>query len=194
MENINELEAKLKILNDQQALEIIQAQKNRGFTQIYQLGWERLREIIQKNPRAAMLYSFLAEHIDSNCGAVVCDQKFLADKLVVSVRTIQRWLDYLEDTGALVRIPVSGRICAYALNPHEVWKGYNTKKEYAAFVTKTLVNKDGAIQRRIQAMFRPDQEEPAEPAEPPGWKDPDTPDMFDEHEPEGTEGNETAYW
>ncbi|MBE3060499.1 helix-turn-helix domain-containing protein, partial [Klebsiella pneumoniae] len=40
-----------------------------------------------------------------------------------------------------------------ALDPHEVWKGYNTSKNYAAFVTKTLVNKDGDIQRRIMAMF-----------------------------------------
>ncbi|MCC7897478.1 helix-turn-helix domain-containing protein, partial [Escherichia coli] len=30
---------------------------------------------------------------------------------------------------------------------------YNTSKNYAAFVTKTLVNKDGDIQRRIMAMF-----------------------------------------
>ncbi|MBE3060167.1 helix-turn-helix domain-containing protein, partial [Klebsiella pneumoniae] len=31
--------------------------------------------------------------------------------------------------------------------------GYNTSKNYAAFVAKTLVNKDGDIQRRIMAMF-----------------------------------------
>ncbi|MBE3060169.1 helix-turn-helix domain-containing protein, partial [Klebsiella pneumoniae] len=37
--------------------------------------------------------------------------------------------------------------------PHEVWTGYNTSINYAAFVTKTLVNKDGDIQRRIMAMF-----------------------------------------
>ena len=41
----------------------------------------------------------------------------------------------------------------YALDPHEVWKGYNTSKDYSAFVTKTLVNKDGEIKRRIMAMF-----------------------------------------
>ena len=29
---------------------------------------------------------------------------------------------------ALVRIPVAGKVCAYALDPHEVWKGYNTTK------------------------------------------------------------------
>ena len=94
-----------------------------------------------------------AEHIDPTCGAVVCDQQFLANQMGVSTRTIRRWLDYLEEKGALVRIPVAGKVCAYALDPHEVWKGYNTSKDYSAFVTKTLVNKDGEIKRRIMAMF-----------------------------------------
>ena len=56
------------------------------------------------------LYSFFAEHIDPTCGAVVCDQQFLANQMGVSTRTIRRWLDYLEEKG------------------HEVWKGYNTSK------------------------------------------------------------------
>ncbi|MFK9620580.1 hypothetical protein ACJELY_25865, partial [Escherichia coli] len=34
-----------------------------------------------------------------------------------------------------------------------VWKGYNTTKNHSAFVTKTLVNKDGDNQRRIMAML-----------------------------------------
>lgn len=76
----------------------------------------------------------------------------------VSVRTIQRWLNLLEEHRALVRIPVAGRVCAYALDPHEVWKGYKTSKDYAAFVTKTLVNKDGEIQRRIMSMFSPEKQ------------------------------------
>ena len=111
---------------------------------------KRQKEIqeIDKN-----LYSFFAEHIDPTCGAVVCDQQFLANQMGVSTRTIRRWLDYLEEKGALVRIPVAGKVCAYALDPHEVWKGYNTSKDYSAFVTKTLVNKDGEIKRRIMAMF-----------------------------------------
>ena len=54
-----------------------------------------------------------------------------------------------EEKGALVRIPVAGKVCAYALDPHEVWKGYNTSKT----TQKTLVNKDGEIKRRIMAMF-----------------------------------------
>ena len=71
----------------------------------------------------------------------------------VSIRTIQRWLSFLESELAVIRIPVAGKVCAYALDPHEVWKGYNNNKEYAAFLTKTLVNKDGEIQRRIISMF-----------------------------------------
>ena len=47
------------------------------------------------------LYSFFAEHIDPTCGAVVCDQQFLANQMGVSTRTIRRWLDYLEEKGAL---------------------------------------------------------------------------------------------
>ena len=36
-------------------------------------------------------------------------QQFLANQMGVSTRTIRRWLDYLEEKGALVRIPVAGR-------------------------------------------------------------------------------------
>ncbi|WP_337194339.1 helix-turn-helix domain-containing protein [Pseudomonas aeruginosa] len=128
---------------------------NGPFPQVYQKGWERIRELSKDKQGvvAIPLYSFLAEHIDPSCGAVVADQQFLADKLGVSRSTIKRWLNYLESKNALVRIPVAGKVCAYALDPHEVWKGYNTTKNHAAFVTKTLVNKDGDIQRRIMAMF-----------------------------------------
>lgn len=133
--------------------------KNKGFTQIYPKGWERIREILKKNPQAACLYSFFAEHIDPTCGAVVADQQFLANQMKVSIRTIQRWLSFLEEESALVRIPVAGKVCAYALDPHEVWKGYNNGKEYAAFLTKTLINKDGEIQRRIISMFSPEEKE-----------------------------------
>ncbi|MBE3060849.1 HTH domain-containing protein, partial [Klebsiella pneumoniae] len=66
-------------------------------------------------------------------------QQFLADKLGVSRSTIKRWLNYLESKNALVRLPVAVKVCAYALAPHEVWTGYNTSTNFAAFVTNTLV-------------------------------------------------------
>jgi hypothetical protein len=141
---------------DQERLE---EQKNQNFTQVYPLGWKRLLELAKGNQGAFGLYTFLAQHIDGSCGAVVADQAFLAQEFNVTTRTIIRWLNYLEEERTLVRIPVAGKVCAYALNPHEVWKGYDNNKKNAAFLTRTLVNKDGDIKRRIMAMFSPDESE-----------------------------------
>ena len=154
----NQVQRRQKEINlerEKEALERRESQKNSRFTQVSPKGWERIRELSKdkQGVAAISLYSFLAEHIDPQCGAVVAEQQFLADQLNVSRSTIKRWLSYLESKNALVKIPVAGNVCAYALDPHEVWKGYNNTKEYAAFVSKTLVNKDGNIQRRIMAMF-----------------------------------------
>lgn len=145
-------------LNAQDKLNIEENRKNKGFTQVYPKGWKRAIELASKNPKAFQLYAFFAENIDPTCGAVLCDQQFLADQFKVSTRTVQRWLDFLEENNAVLRIPVAGRVCAYALDPHEVWKGYDTSKNYAAFITKTLVNKDGEIKRKIVSMFSKDKE------------------------------------
>ncbi|HIB9149141.1 helix-turn-helix domain-containing protein [Proteus mirabilis] len=162
-EQQRKIRAKELVKEEEQELrELEEARKNKGFTQVYSRGWRRVRELAKGNSAAAALYAFFAEHIDPTCGAVICDQQFLADQFEVTTRTIRRWLDYLEEEQAIVRIPVSGRVCAYALDPHEVWKGYNTSKAYAAFVTKTLVNKDGDIQRRIMSMFSPNNDKPEE--------------------------------
>lgn len=145
-----DLEAMRK--QDEENLE--DTKKNKGFTQIYPRGWKRVVELAKENPKAFELYAFFAENLDPSCGAVVCDQHFLAEQMNVSVRTVQRWLKFLETRDALIRIPVAGRVCAYALDPYEVWKGYDNSKEYAAFTTKTLVNKDGDIKRRIMSMHK----------------------------------------
>ena len=93
-----------------------------GSPRYHPKGWERVRAPHWQTRVAALrLYSFLAEHIDPSCGAVVADQQFLADKMGVNRSTIIRWLNYLESKNALVRIPVAGKVCAYALDPHEVW-------------------------------------------------------------------------
>ena len=132
-----------------------EAKKNSRFTQVSPKGWERVREFLTDKQRGsgATTLLILAEHIDPSCGAVVADQQFLADKMGVNRSTIIRWLNYLESKNALVRIPVAGKVCAYALDPHEVWKGYNTSKDYSAFVTKTLVNNDGDIKKNHVDVF-----------------------------------------
>lgn len=131
-----------------------EARKNSSFTQVYSPGWMKLREIISNNPQAAKLFTLLAEEIDASCGAVICSQDFLAKRLGVSVRTVQRYLDYLEVVeNVLVRIQMQGRVYAYALNPELVWRGYNTSKDYAAFVSKTLINKDDEINKRLKVLM-----------------------------------------
>ena len=57
------------------------------------------------------LYSFFAEHIDPTCGAVVCDQQFLANQMGVLPNN-SSLVRLFEEKGALVRIPVAGKVCA----------------------------------------------------------------------------------
>lgn len=127
--------------------------KNKGFTQVYPLGWRQISEIGQRSSGALKLYTFFAENLDPNCGAIVADQQFLADQLNVTDRTIRTYVSILENMGAVVKIPLAGRMFAYALDPEKVWTGFNTSKEYASFNSKTLVNKDGNIVKRLKLQF-----------------------------------------
>jgi hypothetical protein len=60
--------------NVRKALESMRKRKNPRFTQVSPKGWERVRELLtdKQGVAALRLYSFLAEHIDPSCGAVVC--------------------------------------------------------------------------------------------------------------------------
>ena len=65
--------------------------------------------LTNKGVAALRLYSFLAEHIDPSCGAVVADQQFLADKMGVNRSTIIRWLNYLESKTHWLGSPLQER-------------------------------------------------------------------------------------
>lgn len=135
------------------AAEIAQKRKNPpNFTQVTPAGWSMIVKIGKDAPSALPLFSFFAEHIDESCGAVVCDQKFLAERFGVGIRTVYNWIKQLENLGALLRIPV-GQTYAYALDPLQVWKGYNTSKDYAVFNTKTLTDRNGEINRKLRIMM-----------------------------------------
>ena len=63
----------------------------------------------------------------------------------------------------MVRIRVSGSVYAYALDPKEVWRAWDCQKEQAAFLTRTLVKKNGQnalVKRRLQMMLREQTGEP----------------------------------
>lgn len=142
-----------KAQDDKKNAEIAQKRKNPpNFTQVTGAGWSMIVQIAQVAPSALPLFTFFAEHIDPSCGAVICDQKFLADRFNVSVRTVQKWIKKLEELSALLKIPV-GTTYAYALDPLQVWKGYNTSRDYAVFNTKTLTDRNGEINRKLRIMM-----------------------------------------
>lgn len=129
---------------------------NKDFTQVYGKGWARIRQLINTNPTAAKVYTFLAEHITGTEGAVVVSQEVMAEALGMHVITIKRHTKALEDQGALVRIRIGTGIYAYALDPSEIWRSWDDKKALAAFTTKTLVRKadreNGTVQRKLKLM------------------------------------------
>ena len=92
-------------------LESMRKRKEPRFTQVSPKGWERVRELLtdKQGVAALRLYSFLAEHIDPSCGAVVADQQFLADKMGVNRSTIIRWLNYLESKTHWLGSPLQER-------------------------------------------------------------------------------------
>lgn len=130
---------------------------NREFVQVYPKGWKRLQSLLRTNPSAARVYAFIAEHIDGACGAVVVSQEVMAKELEVHERTIRRLTQQLETAGALVRIKVGTGVYAYALDPAEVWRSWDDKKDCAAFVTKTLVLKsdrgNNQVRRKLKVMM-----------------------------------------
>lgn len=52
--------------------------------------------------------------------SLLLEQQFLADKLNVQQEQRSLLLNHLEAKNSVVRIPVAGNVCAYALDPHEV--------------------------------------------------------------------------
>ncbi|EBZ8545466.1 firmicute plasmid replication protein RepL, partial [Salmonella enterica subsp. enterica serovar Muenchen] len=122
----NEKKRDHKTQDERKKREKKQAQLNPpDWAQVTRAGWRMLDNIAELAPRAFRLYTFFAQNIDKSCGAVVCDQKFLAAHFKVSIRTIQYWINDLESIGAILKIPV-GVYFAYALDPYQVWRGYNT--------------------------------------------------------------------
>jgi len=147
----------LQIQDEKKQQEFEKAKKNNDFTQVTPKGWRRIQSLIKENPALARLYAFLAEHIDGVTGTVVCSQDLLAEKLDVHVVTIRRQSQQLEKLGALVRIRVGSGVYAYALDPEEIWRSWANRKDNAAFVTRTLVDKrdshNQAVIKKLKTMY-----------------------------------------
>lgn len=151
----------------QATIDLEEERKNRGFVQVYPMGWKRLRWLMDVKPTAAQLYTFIAENMDPDGGALVASQEVLAEAVGVSEITIRRLTKWMEDNHVLVRVRVGSGVYAYALDPEEVWRAWNTEKDHAIFKTKTLVKKrdrhNAQVSRRIKTMIKERAGEPELP-------------------------------
>lgn len=132
---------------------------NTDFVQVYPKGWARMRELLRETKSQAplLLYTFIAEHIDPDGGVLVADQETICEAIGVSRTTLWRAITFLEEKNALLRIVVGGSVSAYALDPTEVWKSWDSAKESAVFSTRTMVRKSAQsdeIKRRMQLMMK----------------------------------------
>lgn len=154
---------------------------NLDFVQVYPKGWARIRSLLgeTKSRGPLLLYTFLAEHIDPDGGVLVADQQTICEAIGISRTSLWRATTFLEERGALLRLVVGGSVSAYALDPSEVWKSWDSAKERAVFTTRTMVRKSAQpdqIKRKMQLMLK---ERAGEP-ELPGLDDfdPETGEVF----------------
>lgn len=127
--------------------------ENKGFTQVYKEGWQRIQALIRSEPQAARVYAFFAQEMSPD-GTLVASRKTLSDTLGVSEKTISRHVKTLEDLGAIIVLKM-GNANVYCLNPDEVWKSFDNAKPYAAFNTKALVGKteNPYVKRRLATLL-----------------------------------------
>lgn len=157
----------------EEAARLEEERRNKGFTQVYDRGWERMREILTRSKSRVpmLLYSWLAQHIDRDGGVLVADQETICEELGCSRTTLWRACTFLEQEEALFRLQVGGSVYAYALDPREVWKSWDSTKKHAVFLSRTMVRKSAQsddIVRRMKIMMKqrgiPVQQEQDEPA------------------------------
>jgi len=163
---------------DEEIADAERRRMNDGFVQVYSKGWARMRELLKETKSQAplLLYTFIAEHIDADGGVVVADQETICRAIGVSRTTLWRAITFLEERNALLRIVVGGSVSAYALDPTEVWRSWDSAKERAVFRTKTVVRTSAQsddVKRRMTVMMREKAGEPELPLDGPEH-DPET--------------------
>lgn len=124
------------------------------WVQVTGKGFDKMRGISERSNGAIRLYMLLGQHITQNCGVVVASQAFLADELGISTRSIRRYVEILEEEKMLVKIPIQGRVYAYAFNPYLIWKGRHDRRGAAAFHSMTLANIDDTIKRSLKVLAK----------------------------------------
>jgi DNA-binding transcriptional ArsR family regulator len=111
---------------------------NTGFSQIYHDWWPIQRSIIDDNPTALKVFSWLIEKSDRR-NAVLASYVAMAKALGVNERTVRRAVSYLAEK-KLVVILKSGNTNIYVLNDRIVWKDTgDSKNKYSEFSAEIYI-------------------------------------------------------
>ena len=148
---------------DEDASREEQRTANRDFSQVYPKGWTRIRALLNESKSRAplLLYTFIAEHMDADGGALVVDQETLCEALGVSRTTLWRAITFLEERNALLRVNVGGSVSAYALTRPRSGKAGTAKRKRLFSARKLLFARAARTQvkRRMQLMLSEGQPE-----------------------------------
>ena len=125
---------------DEDASREEQRTANRDFSQVYPKGWTRIRALLNESKSRAplLLYTFIAEHMDADGGALVVDQETLCEALGVSRTTLWRAITFFEERNALLRVNVGGSVSAYALTRPRSGKAGTAKRKRLFSARKLL--------------------------------------------------------
>jgi DNA-binding transcriptional ArsR family regulator len=105
---------------------------NTGFSQIYHSWWRVQRILIDENPTALKIFSWLIEIADRR-NAVVVSYAAISKSVNLCERTIRKSISYLKKNH-LLTVLKSGNMNVYILNDRVVWKDTaNTKDKYSKF-------------------------------------------------------------
>jgi DNA-binding Lrp family transcriptional regulator len=107
---------------------------------------------------------------------VVADQETICEAIGVSRTTLWRAITFLEERNAILRIVVGGSVSAYALDPSEIWRSWDSAKERSVFRTRTVVRtsaQSDQVKRRMMVMMKERAGEPELPLDEPNH-DPET--------------------
>ena len=111
---------------------------NVGFTQIYHAWWKIQRDLIDANPTALKVFTWLIETADKR-NALVVSYPAMAIAIGRDKRTIMRAIDYLKKH-KLVTILKSGNMNCYHLNSQIVWKDTaDLKDKYSKFKAEVFI-------------------------------------------------------
>ena len=111
--------------------------KNKDFIQLYRKCLAEVGELVLQQPKAAVVFFFLAKHMDGR-NAIVVSLQMIADHTNMSRQTVAKQIDYLTTHG-WIQIFKSGRSRIYVLNPSIVWSSYNDEKQYCRFEASVML-------------------------------------------------------